>query len=227
MSEVKLINKYPFVAYKQENKTPEESLENSKKFLNLMLKRRSIRHFNDKPVSKDVIMNILAAANSAPSGANKQPWTFCVLQDALLKKQIKEAAEHEEYLSYNGRMPAEWLEDLKPLQTDWQKQFLETAPWLIVIFKKSYDITSEGKKKTNYYVQESTGIAVGFLIAAIHAAGLVTLTHTPSPMNFLAKLLKRPANEKAFLLLPVGYPAADCWVPYIKKKTTEEASVFY
>ncbi len=227
MPEIKLVNDYPFVSYTQEKLSPQQSLENSEQFLNLMLKRRSIRHFSEKPVSEDVIINILAVANSAPSGANKQPWTFCVLQDVLLKKQIKEAAEQEEYLSYNGRMPAEWLEDLRPLQTDWQKPFLETAPWLIVVFKQSYEVTSEGKKKTNYYVQESTGIAVGFLIAAIHAAGLVTLTHTPSPMNFLSRLLKRPENEKAFLLLPVGYPADDCWVPYIKKKTTEEVSAFY
>ncbi|MEP6512860.1 MAG: nitroreductase family protein [Parafilimonas sp.] len=227
MSESKLINGYPFISYKQKNIPEEQSIENSKQFLNAMLKRRSIRHFSEEPVAEEIIRNILAVGNSAPSGANKQPWTFCVIQDAQLKKQIRQAAEKEEYLSYHGRMPAEWLEDLKPLQTDWQKPFLETTPWLIVVCKKSYEITAEGKKKNYYYVQESTGIAVGFLIAAIHAAGLVTLTHTPSPMNFLSKLLKRPENEKPFLLLPVGYASDECWVPDIKKKSIEEVCAFY
>lgn len=227
MTKAKLINGHPFVAYNQTKITGEESLRNSKKFLEAMLQRRSIRHFSDEVVSDDVINNILSVGNSAPSGANKQPWTFCVVKNADLKSRIREAAEHEEQLSYSGRMPQEWLIDLAPLQTDWKKPFLETAPLLIVVFKKSYDIDEGGKKKNNYYVTESTGIATGFLIAAIHAAGLVTLTHTPSPMNFLSKLLNRPKNEKPFLLLPVGYAANQCWVPDLKKKSLQEVSFIY
>ncbi len=227
MAEKKLVNGYPFISFRQKKIHAKELLANSKHFLDSMLKRRSIRYFSDKPVSKKIIDNLIAAANSAPSGANKQPWTFCLVKDTNIKKQIREAAEQEEYKSYNGRMPAEWLEDLAPLQTDWKKPFLETAPWLIVVFKKSYNIDSNGKKRNNYYVVESTGIATGFLIAAIQAAGLATLTHTPSPMNFLSKLLKRPENEKPFLLLPVGYAADDCIVPELKKKSIHQVSFVY
>ncbi len=227
MSEVKFINGYPFVSYTH-NKIPEEqSVSESKIFLETMLKRRSVRYFSNEPVSKKIINNIIAVANSAPSGANKQPWTFCIVKDQNIKKQIREAAEKEEYKSYHGRMPAEWLEDLASLQTDWKKPFLEVAPWLIIIFKRSYEVDSNGNKRNNYYAVESTGIATGFLIAAIHAAGLVTLTHTPSPMNFLSKLLNRPENEKPFLLLPVGYPADDCLVPKLKKKPVNEVTIFY
>ncbi len=227
MAQGKIINGYPFTRYKQRKLPEEKSLSNSKQFLTKMLQRRSVRDFSDRQVSKEIIGNILSVANTAPSGANKQPWTFCAVQDHDLKKQIREAAEHEEQLSYDGRMPDQWLEDLAPLQTDWRKPFLEMAPWLIVVFKKSYDIGIEGKKRNNYYVVESTGVATGFLIAAIHNAGLVTLTHTPSPMNFLSKLLNRPENEKPFLLLPVGYAADECWVPELKKKTMDQVSVFY
>ncbi len=227
MNDIKIINGYPFTPFKQDEVSLETSLLQSQNFLKSMLGRRSIRYFSDKPVSKEIIQNILAVANSAPSGANKQPWTFCAVQDRDLKKQIRDAAEKEEYESYHSRMPADWLNDLAPLQTDWKKSFLETAPWLVVVFKKSYDTDDNGNRKNNYYALESTGIATGFLIAAIHQAGLVTLTHTPSPMNFLAKLLKRPENEKPFLLLPVGYAAEDCMVPVLKKKTVEEVTVFY
>ena len=227
MTEVKIINGYPFMPYKMENVSAEQSLQNSRVFLDNMEKRRSIRYFSDKPVQREVIRNILSVANTTPSGANKQPWTFFSVHNAAIKKQIREAAKKEEYESYHGRMPAEWINDLAPLQTDWKKSFLEMAPWLIVIFKKSYEKGNEGAKRNNYYVMESTGIATGFLIAAIHQAGLVTLTHTPSPMNFLSKLLNRPENEKPFLLLPVGYPADDCIVPVLKKQTVEDVSVFY
>jgi nitroreductase len=161
-------------------------------------------------------------AASAPSGTNKQPWTFCAISNPKLKATIRKAAEEEEYESYNGRMNKEWLEDLKKFNTDWQKPFLETAPWIIVVFKEVYEMGVEGEKKQNYYVNESVGIACGFLISAIHDLGLVTLTHTPSPMNFLSKILNRPTNERSFLLLPIGYPAAEATVPDIKKKTSEE-----
>ncbi len=227
MSKAKIINGYPFIQHIPKRLSSGESLAMSGEYLKHMMQRRSVRFFSDKPVPRQIITNVIAVANSAPSGANKQPWTFCVVKDRKIKKQIREAAEKEEYKSYNGRMPDEWLKDLAPLQIDWKKDFLEIAPWLIIVFKKSYDIDSHGKKRNNYYVTESTGIATGFLISAIHASGLVTLTHTPSPMNFLSKLLNRPENEKPFLLLPVGYAADECWVPELKKKTAEEVSAFY
>jgi iodotyrosine deiodinase len=182
-----------------------------------ILQRRSIRDFSDKPVDENVIRDILHIAHSAPSGANKQPWHFCAIKSTELKSKIRAAAEKEEYQNYNGRMPDEWLADLAKLGTDWQKPFIDIAPWIIVVFKKSYDVDSEGVKSKNYYVGESVGIACGFLIAAIHMAGLVTLTHTPSPMNFLQEILNRPENEKPYLLMPVGYPTENATVPNISK----------
>ena len=165
-------------------------------------------------------------ASSAPSGANKQPWTFCAVRDPAVKHRIRVAAEQEEYESYHGRMSQEWLDDLAPLQTDWHKPFLEIAPWLIIVFKKAYDLDDTGRHK-NYYVTESVGLACGFLLTAIHQAGLVALTHTPSPMNFLQDILQRPENERPFLLIPVGYPAADARVPDIRRKSAEEVIVYY
>jgi iodotyrosine deiodinase len=185
--------------------------------------RRSVRDFSAQPVSKSVIENLILAASTAPSGAHKQPWTFCAISNPELKKAIRIAAEEEEFASYNGRMPESWLKDLAPLGTDWEKPFLETAPWLIVVFAQSTGLN----KEKHYYVQESVGIACGFLISAIHLAGLVTLTHTPSPMNFLKKILKRPDNEKPFLLLPIGYPSAECFVPDIERKTLSDIAAFY
>lgn len=199
----------------------------SKTSLKEKLARRSVRAFSATPVMKEVIEDILMIASSAPSGANKQPWVFCAINNIEMKKKIREAAEAEEYESYKNRMNDEWLADLKPFGTDWHKQFLETAPWIIVVFKEVYALGDDGKKKQNYYVNESVGIACGFLINAIHELGLVTLTHTPSPMNFLSKLLNRPVNERPFLLLPVGYPAEDATVPNITKKTSEEVIVWY
>jgi iodotyrosine deiodinase len=165
-------------------------------------------------------------ASSAPSGAHKQPWTFCAISNPELKKSIREAAEKEEYESYHGRMSERWLRDLAPIGTDWHKPFLETAPWLIVVFKKVYD-EQEGEKINNYYVNESVGIACGMLITAIHNAGLVTLTHTPSPMNFLTAILERPSNERPFLLLPIGYPEKETFVPDLQRKSLSEVSEFY
>ncbi len=188
-----------------------------------MEERRSVRNFSDRPVPKEVIENIIRAASTAPSGAHKQPWTFCVVSNPEIKKQIRKAAEEEEYESYKNRMNEEWLKDLAPLQTDWKKEFLEIAPYLIIVFKKSYEL-KEGKKEAVYYALESCGIACGFLLAAIHHAGLAALTHTPSPMNFLSRILNRPSNEKPFLLLPVGYAAENCLVPDIKRKKLEEVS---
>ncbi|MEM1122346.1 MAG: nitroreductase family protein [Bacteroidota bacterium] len=215
-----------FIPYRGITYNPEETKERSQSYYDYMDRRRSIREFSDRPVAKEVIDNILMTASSAPSGAHKQPWTFCAVGNPELKSKIRVAAEKEEYESYNGRMSDEWLKDLQPFGTDWHKPFLEIAPWLIIVFKKAYDL-EDGKKSKNYYVNESVGIAVGFLLSAIHQAGLVSLTHTPSPMNFLQKLLNRPVNERAFLLIPVGYPAEGVKVPNIERKPLKDISVFY
>ncbi len=184
--------------------------------------RRSVREFSDRTIPKGVIDNLIKIAASAPSGAHKQPWTFCVVSSAEFKSKIREAAEKEEFTNYNGRMSPEWLKDLEKFGTDWQKDFLTTAPYLIIVFKKSYDVESDGGKAKNYYVNESVGIACGFLLSAIHQLGLVSLTHTPSPMNFLAELLDRPVNEKPFLLIPIGYPSEHATVPNLARKPLGE-----
>ncbi len=189
--------------------------------------RRSLRFFSGQPVPKEVIEQIIMAASTAPSGAHKQPWTFCAVSDPAIKSKIRVAAEEEEYRSYHGRMSDTWLKDLQPFGTDWHKPFLETAPWLIIVFRQIYGVGEEGEKQTHYYVNESVGIACGFLLTAIHQAGLVALMYTPSPMDFLTRLLRRPANERPFLLIPVGYAAADATVPDLKRKDSEEVIVWY
>jgi iodotyrosine deiodinase len=222
----KLIDGFPYVSYTKPIYSDGEMLNRTREFYEWMNTRRTVRDFSDKPIDPKVIEDIILTASSAPSGAHKQPWTFCVVKDPDIKKQIREAAEKEEMESYSNRMSDEWLNDLKPLGTDWQKPFLEIAPYLIVVFKRSYELDADGKKHQNYYVTESCGIACGFLLSAIHNAGLVALTHTPSPMNFLTKILKRPENEKPFLLIPVGYPSEACWVPDLKRKTLSEVCVW-
>ena len=216
-----------FISLQTQKLTEKEVIERSTNYYKQISSRRSVRDFSDKEVSKEVIENILKTAGSAPSGANKQPWTFCVVSNVKLKSEIRRLSEIEEYENYNGRMADSWKEDLEHLGTNHIKEFLEVAPYLIVVFKKTYDLDEEGGKSQNYYVNESVGIACGFLISAIHQAGLVTLTHTPSPMKFLQEALGRPKNEKAYLLLPIGYPAADCKVPDIQKKTLEEISCWF
>ncbi|NVJ47197.1 MAG: nitroreductase family protein [Cytophagia bacterium] len=225
--EVKEINGFEHIPYSHVHYEHEEMFERSQKFYDWLETRRSVRDFSDKPVPKEVIENIIKSASTAPSGAHKQPWTFCVVSNPEIKKQIREAAEKEEYESYTKRMSEEWLEDLKPMATDWHKPFLEVAPYLIIIFKRAFEYDADGKKHQNYYVNESVGLAAGMLITAIHDAGLVTLTHTPSPMNFLQKILDRPDNERAFLLLPVGYEADEVFVPNNRRKDLEEVAVFY
>ncbi|MCS5624784.1 MAG: nitroreductase family protein [Candidatus Marinimicrobia bacterium] len=204
--------------------TGEDMQSRSETFLNEMSKRRSIRTFSDRSVPIEIIYNCIQTAASAPSGANKQPWQFVVVKDPAVKAKIRQAAELEEKEFYRHRATKEWLEDLNQFGTDWHKPFLDIAPYLIVVFKQAYDIKDDGSQRKNYYVNESVGIASGFLLAALHHAGLATLTHTPSPMNFLGEILNRPPNEKAFLLIPVGYPAADTTVPELIKKPLEEVS---
>lgn len=196
-----------------------EMIERSRAFLDMLRRRRSIRHFTDESVADEVLRNCIEAAGQAPSGANKQPWTFVVITNPATKTLIREAAEKEEREHYHGRASERWLLDLEPLGTDENKPFIETVPALIAIFSQRYGATPE---EQHYYVNESVGIAAGFLIAALHNAGLATLTHTPSPMKFLSAILDRPANERAYLLLPVGYPAADCRVPAIGRKPLDE-----
>lgn len=211
-----------FIKYLHTNFSSEEMHERSEGFRRFMDSRRSIREFSDRDVPIEIIESIIMTASTAPSGAHKQPWTFCVITDPDIKKQIREAAEKEEYENYNGRMDEQWLKDLEKFGTDWKKPFIETAPYIIVVFKKLYDISETGEKLQNYYVSESVGIACGFLLTAIHNAGLCALTHTPSPMGFLSKILKRPENERPFLLIPVGYPAEGCTVPEISRKSKNQ-----
>lgn len=225
--QIKMIKGHEHIRYRHVHFEPAEMIERSQKYYDWLETRRSVRDFSDEPVPKEVIENVIKSASTAPSGAHKQPWTFCVVSDPKLKKQIREAAEKEEYESYTKLMSEEWLEDLKPMATDWQKPFLEKAPYLIIAFKRPYELNAEGKKHQNYYVNESVGLACGFLISAIHDAGLVTLTHTPSPMKFLEKILERPSNERAFLLLPVGYEAEEVYVPNNQRKSLDEVAVFY
>ena len=227
MKNTKLINGHPFIEFTRDSFDTDEMITKSITFYNWMDTRRTCRDFSEKSIPNEVIENIIMAASTAPSGAHKQPWTFCVVSNKEIKNKIRIEAEKEEYESYNGRMPEDWKQDLLPLQTDWKKEFLETAPYLIIVFKKSYEFNAAGQKTNTYYANESCGIACGFLLTAIHNAGLVALTHTPSPMNFLSKILNRPVNEKPYLLIPVGYAAEDCWVPDIKRKSLTEIAQFY
>lgn len=197
----------------------------SRRFLESMRLRRTVREFSDRPVSRETIENLIATAGTAPSGANKQPWRFVAVQDPELKRRIRVAAEAEEEEFYGRRAPAEWLADLAPFGTDARKPFLEVAPWLIVVFKLMRDDEPESRTGQVYYVNESVGIAVGMLLAAAHQTGLATLTHTPSPMRFLGELLGRPSHERPFLLIPLGYPAEGCMVPDIQRKPLERIMV--
>lgn len=204
----------------------EEMNERARAFREELQRRRTIRTFDTRPVPREIIEECLRAAGTAPNGANMQPWQFVVISDPDVKKQIREGAEKEERDFYERRAPQEWLQALAPLGTDWKKPFLEEAPYLIVIFGLSKTILPDGKKLKNYYVTKSVGIATGMLITAIHNAGLASLTHTPSPMAFLNKILDRPSNERPFLVLVVGYPAEGTTVPDISKKVLDEIATF-
>jgi nitroreductase len=206
-----------FERYSFKKKKSDDMITQSNELMREMLNRRSIRDFSSEEIPEMVIQNVLKTAMAAPSGANKQPWKFVVVKDENIKKKIRIAAEKEEKKFYEHRATEEWLKDLNKFGTDWNKPFLENAPALIIVFRQSYDNSGGGKRK-NYYVNESVGIACGFLLMALQNAGLVSLTHTPSPMGFLERILKRPKNEKAYLLIPVGFPAKNAEVPLLNKK---------
>ena len=216
-----------FIPHKDYHEFPLDEMKNrSAEFLKLMKRRRSVRDFSDRNIPQEIIEDCLMAAGTAPNGANMQPWHFAVISDPELKKKIREGAEKEEHDFYHNRAPEEWIEALRPFGTDENKPFLEKAPYLIAIFSKSYGLDDDGQKMKHYYVKESVGIATGILITALHNAGLATLTHTPSPMGFLNKILDRPENERPFLLLVVGYPEKDVKVPAISKKNLDEIASF-
>jgi len=220
---------YPFVPLAHERLDPDEALARSRAFLEEMRGRRSVRAFSPQPVPFELVANAIATAGTAPSGAHQQPWTFVVVSDPSVKERIRVAAEWEEKESYERRMSPEWIEALRPLGTDWHKEHITTAPYLIVVFEQAYGLRHGGdgaeRQVKHYYAAESTGIAVGFLLASLRRAGLVALTHTPSPMGFLREALGRPRNERPYVLIPVGYPAPDCQVPDLRRKSLDEILV--
>ncbi|MBL0889611.1 MAG: nitroreductase family protein [Gemmatimonadaceae bacterium] len=215
-----------FVPLAHQRLSEEMSLQRGAEFAAHMQQRRTTRHFSSDAVPRQCIEHAIRAAGTSPSGAHQQPWTFVAVSDAALKHRMREAAEAEEREFYAHRITPEWRAALAPLGTDDVKTHLTDAPWVVVLFRQSYGLEPDGGKRTFYYTQESCGIAAGFFIAAVHHMGLVTLTHTPSPMGFLGELLERPANEKAFLVMPVGYPAVNAQVPDLSRKSLEEIAVW-
>jgi len=221
------MNEYRPIPLDFERVPVDECLERGRSFFARMNRRRSVRHFSSEPVPREAVELAIRAASTAPSGAHRQPWRFVAIDDPEIKRAIRIAAEEEEHESYvGGRMPPEWIEAVQPLGTDWRKPFLETVPWLVVVFAELYGVNEDGSKRKNYYVKESVGLACGMFIAAIHQMGLATLTHTPSPMRFLSEILGRPENEKPFILFPVGYPAEGCEVPDLRRKELDEVSIW-
>lgn len=214
-------------SYDPERPDPDEALERARAFREHLQGRRSVRDFSPQPVPREVIEEILRAAGTAPSGANKQPWTFVAVRDGDVKRRIREETEAREREFDEEKASDEWLEDLAPLGTDWRKPHRTEAPWLVVVFARDHGLGPDGSTSKHYYVNESVGIAVGFLFAAVRQAGLVSLPHTPSPMDFLADDLDRPDNERAYLVVPVGYPAEDCRVPDVDKKPLDEISEWF
>jgi iodotyrosine deiodinase len=206
----------------------DQMLARARGFHKTLSSRRSVREFSPDPVPRELIETAISVANTAPSGANRQPWHFVAVSDPVVKAEIRRGAEAEEREFYEGgRATEEWLKALAPLGTDWRKPFLEIAPWLVVVFKQIHAVGEDGAKLTNYYVNESVGIACGLFIAAIHRMGLATLTHTPQPMRFLTKILDRPDNERPFILFPIGYPHPDCHVPDISKKSSSDVTTWF
>lgn len=217
---------YPFVRYVFERYPADEMARRAGELFELMDRRRSVREFSPEPVPRELIETAIRTACTAPSGAHRQPWRFVVIGDPEIKRRIRIAAEAEEKKSYDERMPDEWLEALAPLGTTWEKPFLETVPWLVVAFEELYGFHPDGRKRKNYYVRESVGLACGLFIAALHYMGLATLTHTPSPMGFLREILGRPQNERPYILFPVGYPAEDAEVPDLTRKALDEVALW-
>ena len=217
---------YPFVPLRFTRRSLDESIDRARDFHDEMQRRRTTRHFSTEPVPRALVEWAIRTAGSAPSGAHQQPWTFVAVSDAETKRRMREAAEKEERAFYSGRAPQEWIDALAPLGTDEHKPHLTDAPWVVVLFRQAHGVNPDGTKRTLYYTPESCGIAAGFFIAAVHMMGLVTLTHTPSPMGFLGELLGRPVSEKAMLVMPVGYPAADAQVPDIARKPFEDIAVW-
>jgi len=220
------MTEYPFVPLEFTRLPLQETLDRAHAFYAELNERRTTRHFSSESVPREAIEYAIRAAGTAPSGAHLQPWTFVAVSDPLLKAKIRDAAEREEYDFYHGRAPQEWLDALAPLGTDEHKMHLTDAPWVVVLFRQAFGIGSNGDRRTYYYTQESCGIAAGFFIAAVHHMGLVTLTHTPNPMGFLGELLDRPANERAMLVMPVGYPAAGARVPDLVRKPLSDISAW-
>lgn len=216
-----------FIPYRPARIPEGEALARGRAFLEKMERRRSVRHFSTDPVPREAVELAIQAASTSPSGAHRQPWTFVVVSDPAIKRRIREAAEEEERISYEGgRMPPEWLEALAPLGTDWRKPYLETVPYLVVVFEQIHGHHPDGRTRKNYYVRESVGLASGLFIAALHEMGLSTLTHTPSPMAFLSRILGRPKHERPVILFPIGYPAPDAQVPDLKRKSLDEIRVW-
>ena len=218
---------YPFIPYRPERLSEGEMLRRARAFHQEMDGRRSVRLFSSDPVPRELIELAIRTASTAPSGAHRQPWRFVAVGDPTVKREIRIAAEAEEHESYvGGRMPPEWIEALAPLGTSWEKPYLETVPWIVVVFEETWAVDAGGGRRKNYYPKESVGIACGLFIAALHHMGLATLTHTPSPMAFLSRILGWPANEKPFILFPVGYPAPDAEVPDLRRKDLDEVAVW-
>jgi nitroreductase len=220
------VSPLPRIPLDFERLAPEKSLGRARAFLDSIARRRSVRDFAPDPVPRELVELAIRAAATAPSGANRQPWRFVVVGDPAVKREIRLAAEAEERESYERRMSPEWLAALEPLGTDWRKPFLEVVPWIVVVFAQLWEPGPGGTKIKNYYVKESVGLACGLFVAALHAAGLATLTHTPSPMAFLNRILDRPDHEKPFVLFPVGYPAPGATVPELAKKPLEEVATW-
>jgi iodotyrosine deiodinase len=220
------IRSHPFVPLEFSRIPIEESRARAAAFYAEMNRRRTTRHFSTDPVPRDLIELAIRTAGTAPSGAHQQPWTFVAISDVELKQRIRDAAEDEERAFYHGKAPREWLEALLPLGTDEHKPHLTDAPWVVVMFRKTYGLRADGSKRPYYYTEESCGIAAGMFISAVHQMGLVTLTHTPNPMGFLRELLERPVNERAMLVMPVGYPASDARVPDLQRKPLDEIAVW-
>jgi nitroreductase len=221
------MNVFPFIPYRPPRLPDTEMLRRGRELHEDLSRRRSVRHFSPEPVPRNLIELAIETASTAPSGAHRQPWKFVAIGDPGMKRRIREAAEAEERESYENRMSDEWLQALAPLGTDWHKPYLETVPWIVVVFEETYGVGPGGERIKNFYVKESVGIACGLFIVALHRMGLATLTHTPSPMGFLSELLGRPENERPYILFPVGYPADDACVPDLRRKSLAEISAWH